>query len=147
MATLTKIVTGMEKGPEAIQGNFDTLNGAIGQAVTVTDWTDAGITYLNGATPNTAGLKYRTANFAGMHMLQFAGWIDFPPFKDYGADLVAVPANLIMHQRVTTLGSIRLSGYHIISTWLNGNNAHLNFSNAGGMTTGGSLEIDLTMMY
>lgn len=26
MATLTKIFTGMEKGPEAIQGNFDALN-------------------------------------------------------------------------------------------------------------------------
>ena len=149
MATLTKIVTGMEKGPEAIQGNFDTLNGAIGQAVSVTDWTDAGITYLNGMTPVSPALKYRTANFAGMHMVQFTGWITFPPFNANGtSEPLALPASLFNNSnKINNLGAIGLSGNKIVKMYVDGGNWHLILVNIGQMATGGSMEIDLTITF
>jgi len=151
MATLTKIVTGMEKGPEAIQGNFDTLNGAIGQAVSVTDWTNAGITYLNGTTSTYPKLKYRTANFAGMHMVQFAGWINFPPFTAAGTvEVLAVPASILPSKTImpNNLGSTGLSSSNkIVEVYVNSDNGHMTLVNVGQMTTGGSMEIDLTITF
>lgn len=78
--TLTKIVTGMEKGPEAIDANFkDNL-------LEISAWTDAGITYVNGFSqhtndmPNT--LKYRTIKLGGMLIsTEFSGFFNNPALK------------------------------------------------------------------
>lgn len=77
---LTKIFTGMEKGPEAIDANFkDNL-------LEISAWTDAGMTYVNGYSqhtkdmPNT--LKYRTIKLGGVLIeTQFAGFFETPPLK------------------------------------------------------------------
>lgn len=78
--TLTKIVTGMEKGPEAIDANFkDNL-------LEISEWTNAGMTYVNGYSqhtndmPNT--LKYRTIKLGGVLIeTQFRGYINTPALK------------------------------------------------------------------
>lgn len=78
--TLTTIVAGMEKGPEAIDANFkDNL-------LEISDWSATGLTYLNGFSqhtidmPNT--LKYRTIKLGGVLIeTQFAGFSDAPALK------------------------------------------------------------------
>ena len=74
---LTKIFTGMELGPEAIDKNFkDNL-------LEISAWTDAGITYVNGWDGNTGDkpntLKYRTINLGGVLIAtEFAGYVKQP---------------------------------------------------------------------
>ncbi|MGK4058640.1 hypothetical protein AB0Y04_02755 [Loigolactobacillus coryniformis] len=74
---LTKIFSGMEKGPEAIDANFkDNL-------LEISAWTDAGITYVNGWAGNTGDkpntLKYRTINLGGVLIAtEFAGYVKQP---------------------------------------------------------------------
>ncbi|MFC6170445.1 hypothetical protein [Loigolactobacillus jiayinensis] len=78
--TLTKIFSGMELGPEAIDANFkDNL-------LEISAWTDAGMTYINGYSqhtidmPNT--LKYRTIKLGGVLIeTQFGGFFDAPALK------------------------------------------------------------------
>lgn len=78
MENLTKIVTGMEKGPEAIQGNFDTLNGAIGQFVNMGPQTNSGLTWVNGFSDQDDGFfKYQTLTINGQKFLMLSGQIRF----------------------------------------------------------------------
>ena len=79
MATLTKIVTGMEKGPEAINANFDNI-------ITDTGWTKSGVTLLNGFSIGTKadswGMQYRTIEFgSGIKLFQLAGALNVPVMK------------------------------------------------------------------
>lgn len=71
---LTNIFTGMDKGPEAIQANFDALNSL---ATTKNDWTETGITYLNGFSRNgDVPLKYATIDLGNStRMVCVQGWI------------------------------------------------------------------------
>lgn len=76
MATLTKIVTGMEKGPEAINDNFDKI-------INDTGWTKSGVTLLNGFSVGTEsdswGMQYRTIEFgSGIKLFQLAGALNVP---------------------------------------------------------------------
>lgn len=66
---LTKIFTGMDKGPEAIQANFDKLNGATGGG---TEWSKAGLTPLNGF--GGTNLCWRKYEINGLKVLEFSGW-------------------------------------------------------------------------
>lgn len=78
MATLTKIFTGMTGGPEAIQGNFDTLNGAMGQVVTLTAQTNTGLTWVNGFKDQDNGrFKYQVLTINGQKFLLISGQIAF----------------------------------------------------------------------
>lgn len=66
--TLTKIFTGMEKGPEAIDANFKALN------ITDTGWSSAGVVYLNGFGNTGKPFKYRITNLGGVVMLWISGY-------------------------------------------------------------------------
>jgi len=65
MATLTKIVTGMEKGPEAIQGNFEKLNQdtgivsvtMVGAVKSLYSWNVPSAHRINGKVHLTGGIK------------------------------------------------------------------------------------------
>ncbi|QER67569.1 hypothetical protein [Paucilactobacillus nenjiangensis] len=74
MATLNNIFTGMSQGPEAIKANFDSLNSL---ATTKNDWTETGITYLNGFSRNGDDpLKYATVDLGNStRMTCLSGWI------------------------------------------------------------------------
>lgn len=77
---LTKIFTGMEKGPEMIDANFkDNL-------LEISAWTDAGMTYVNGYSQNTKDmpntLEYRTIKLGGVLIeTQFCGYFVTPAIK------------------------------------------------------------------
>jgi hypothetical protein len=125
-----------------------TINTNFSNVVKVSDWTNAGLTYLNGTTKNAAELKYRTAEFAGMHMVQFAGWINFPAFPSSGTlDAVAAPASLFTSQLSNNLGTVGLSGSKIVGMYVTYENGHLVLVNDDQMTAGGSMEIDLTITF
>jgi len=77
--TLTKIVTGMEKGPEAINNNFTQLSTfADSQTFKDTGWIKTGVTYLNGtkADPDFP-VAYRTiGSDAGPKFTLLRGYIN-----------------------------------------------------------------------
>ena len=78
MATLTKIFTGMTGGPEAIQGNFDTLNGLLGQPVTLGPQTNSGLTWVNGFKDQDNGyFKYQTMTIGTQKFLMISGQIAY----------------------------------------------------------------------
>lgn len=66
---LTRIFSGMDKGPEAIQANFEKLNAASGSG---TEWSKAGLTSLNGF--GGANLCWRKYEINGLKILEFSGW-------------------------------------------------------------------------
>lgn len=66
---LTKIFSNMDKGPEAIQANFEKLNAASGSG---TEWSKAGLTSLNGF--GGANLCWRKYEINGLKILEFSGW-------------------------------------------------------------------------
>lgn len=63
---LTKIFSGMDKGPEAIQANFEKLNAASGSG---TEWSKAGLISLNGFGGNN--LCWRKYKAGGLTILEF----------------------------------------------------------------------------
>jgi hypothetical protein len=71
---LTSITTGMEKGPEAIDANFKALDANM---ITKIDWTETGITYLNGFSRNSdIPLKYAVVDLGNnTRMIGLTGWI------------------------------------------------------------------------
>lgn len=76
MATLTKIVTGMEKGPEAIDANFEALNK---DSIVKTPWSNTGVTMLNGFAPaNSEGMIWNTVKFGETTLLTIKGSINYP---------------------------------------------------------------------
>lgn len=78
MASLTKIFTGMTGGPEAIQGNFDTLNGLLGQPVTLGPQTNSGLTWVNGFKDQDNGyFKYQTMTIGTQKFLMLSGQIAY----------------------------------------------------------------------
>lgn len=79
METLTKIVTGMEKGPEAIEQNFEILGG--NSPKIITDWSSDGISYKNGCTqnPDTPNrIQYRITKLGDSNLLSLIGWFNAP---------------------------------------------------------------------
>ena len=129
---------------DTINAEADTLNNAL----SLTPWTNAGLTYINGATKNSAELKYRTAEFGDMHMVQFSGWINFPAFPSSGTlEVVAVPTSLFSLNTCNILGSVGLSGSNIVSLYMEFTAGHLTLVNDSQMTSGGSMEINLTITY
>lgn len=83
---LTKIFSGMDKGPEAIQANFEKLNAASGSG---TEWSKAGLTSINGfGGDNLCWRKYKAG---GLTILEFSGWCTTPTVKQGQAvDIVKV---------------------------------------------------------
>lgn len=76
---LTKIVTGMEKGPEAIEQNFEVLDE--NSPKIITDWSSDGISYKNGCTliTNTPDIiQYRIIQLGDSKILCIAGWFNAP---------------------------------------------------------------------
>ncbi|MGK4058273.1 hypothetical protein AB0Y04_00880 [Loigolactobacillus coryniformis] len=94
--TLTKIFTGMEKGPEMIDANFkDNL-------LEISGWSNAGITYVNGFSqhtndmPNT--LKYRTIKLGGILIsTEFSGYFNNPALKSSQGviNVCNLPSNIL----------------------------------------------------
>lgn len=73
---LTKIFSGMDKGPEAIQANFEKLNAASGSG---TEWSKVGLISLNGFGGNN--LCWRKYKAGGLTILEFSGWCTTPTVK------------------------------------------------------------------
>lgn len=83
---LTKIFSGMDKGPEAIQANFEKLNAASGSG---TQWSKAGLTGINGF--GGENLCWRQYKAGGLTILEFSGWCTTPTVKQSQAvDIVKV---------------------------------------------------------
>ena len=83
---LTKIFSGMDKGPEAIQANFEKLNAASGSG---TQWSKAGLTSINGF--DGENLCWRQYKAGGLTILEFSGWCTTPTVKQGQAvDIVKV---------------------------------------------------------
>lgn len=83
---LTKIFSGMDKGPEAIQANFEKLNAASGSG---TEWSKAGLTSINGF--GGENLCWRQYKAGGLTILEFSGWCTTPTVKQGQAvDIVKV---------------------------------------------------------
>lgn len=83
---LTKIFSGMDKGPEAIQANFEKLNAASG---TGTEWIKAGLTPLNGF--SGTNLCWRMYKAGGLTLIEFAGWCTTVAVKsNQSVDIVQV---------------------------------------------------------
>ena len=99
METLTKIVTGMEKGPEAIDTNFEALNAdALSNKITDTGWTSAGVVCINGFTSNPDDpLQYRIIKFgsSGLQIIQLSGIIAyFKVEKSVAKEFAVLPNNV-----------------------------------------------------
>lgn len=97
MAVLTKIVTGMEKGPEAIDANFKTLDG--NSPKILTDWSSDGISYKNGCTESTDTpnrIQYRVIQLNDSKFLSIVGWYNAPAL-DFNQQIVAftIPTNVV----------------------------------------------------
>jgi hypothetical protein len=75
---LTKIFSGMDKGPEAIQSNFEKINSAVGDKVASTSYP---VTLVNGY---TGDVKCRYWQFGSTSLTIVTGWIKAPG---------AIPAN------------------------------------------------------
>ena len=87
---LTKIFSGMDKGPEAIQANFEKLNAASGSG---TEWSKAGLTSINGF--GGENLCWRQYKAGGLTILEFSGWCTTPTVKQGQAvDIVKVSNNI-----------------------------------------------------
>ena len=71
MANLDKIFTGMDKGPETIDKNFNALNSDVGgvrSSLQWTNWSKEGLVFLNGF--NDIGTKYRYANTGNVKLIE-----------------------------------------------------------------------------
>ena len=79
MATLTKIVTGMEKGPEAINGNFVELDKDIAANAAVITNSSDGIAYTNGCTVSTGNpLHYIVYQIGTAKFVALKGQVNIP---------------------------------------------------------------------
>jgi hypothetical protein len=85
---LTKIVTGMEKGPEAIDANFTELAGT-------TDWSTSGISYLNGATGGDGDLiRYRYTQMGSRKLYEITGYLGVSLKPSQKLDVFKIPTNI-----------------------------------------------------
>lgn len=87
MANLTNIFTGMEKGPEVIEANFEALNV---DSPVVSAWSTTGITYKNSFaayTDATNTLHYRTIDSGGKRTIELAGWVKTPRLASNASSL------------------------------------------------------------
>ncbi len=94
---LTKIVTGMEKGPEAIEQNFEALDG--NSPKILTDWSSDGISYKNGCTQNVDTpnrVQYRVIQLGDSKILLITGWFNAPAL-DFNQAIIAftLPTNVV----------------------------------------------------
>ncbi|MGK4059025.1 hypothetical protein AB0Y04_04735 [Loigolactobacillus coryniformis] len=94
--TLTKIFTGMEKGPEMIDKNFND------NLLEISSWTDVGITYVNGFSEHTNDmantLKYRTIKLGGMLIYtEFSGYFNNPALNSSQGiiNICNLPSNIL----------------------------------------------------
>lgn len=110
---LTKIFTGMEKGPEAIDANFKELDGDI----TDSGWQTAGITYLNGcAALAGSNEQYRVVQTGSFKLV----YIDFSisvPALAYGTSVSAIqlPNNVPVRQEA--LATPLYAGAQKLASW------------------------------
>lgn len=89
---LTKIFTGMENGPEAIQGNFNKISDNISD----TGWTNTGMTYLNGAKANNdGGLFYRRTSLFGVGYFVELRGVVVAPSSAGSAYVVQLPQSIV----------------------------------------------------
>lgn len=85
---LTKIVSGMEKGPEAIQANFDGITAT-------TDWTTTGISYLNGATGGDGDMiRYRSTQIGARTLYEMTGYLGVNLAASQSLDVLKIPTNI-----------------------------------------------------
>lgn len=94
---LTKIFTGMAQGPEAIDANFNTLDGS--STKIITDWSSDGISYKNGCTPNADTpnrIQYRIVKLGDSKFLSIVGLFNTPDL-DFNQTIVpfTLPANVV----------------------------------------------------
>lgn len=94
---LQKITAGMEKGPEAIDANFKTLDE--NSPKILTGWSSEGISYKNGCTQNTDTpnrIQYRIMQLGDSKILCITGKVNAPDL-DANQKIVAfsLPANVV----------------------------------------------------
>jgi hypothetical protein len=89
---LTKIFTGMENGPEAIQDNFNTIRNNISD----TGWTNTGMTYLNGAKANKdGGIFYRRVSLFGVGYFVELRGVAVAPSSAGSGYVVQLPQSIV----------------------------------------------------
>ncbi|MEE6647679.1 hypothetical protein PS395_07205 [Limosilactobacillus pontis] len=90
MADLTKIFTGMDKGPEAIQNNFEMLGNSskdFADKLDLCDWVKCPL--INGATAGQTGLYVRWSK----ELVELSGDVIVPD-KGNESDVAQIPADL-----------------------------------------------------
>lgn len=109
--TLTKIFSGMEKGPEAIDANFKALD------ITDTGWQAAGITYLNGCAALVGNNeRYRVVQTGSFKLV----YIDFAisiPALGYGAAVSAIQLPTSVPKRQIALSTLTTAGTQKLASW------------------------------
>lgn len=103
---LTKIVTGMEKGPEAIDANFAVQQAQLDKVIADTDWLNTGVTYLNGTAKNPYEIKYRIITFSnGAKMGMVKGYIgNFSSKNNTTIAVNGLPAEIVQCLNGYTVG-------------------------------------------
>ena len=122
MADLTKIFTGMELGPEAIDANF--------KAVEVIDsgWQTDGFTYINGASASGGNCRWRVFQRGSIGLTVFNIGINMPAMK-YGqaTNFVSLPAAMMAASVDMDFGNLIRTGGNQLAGWgFNSNNLFIN---------------------
>ena len=113
---LTKIFTGMELGPEAIDANFKALD--VSSPKILTNWSSDGISYKNGCSektddPNTPKIQYRLMQLGDSNFLSITGWFNVAPL-DSGQKIVAFTLPISI---VSQVNKSRLAIGRELSNW------------------------------
>lgn len=142
--TLTKIFSAMEKGPEAIQANFDALNS---QATIKHDWDETGITYLNGFSRNgDVPLKYAIVDLGpSTRMICLTGWVKAGRLNwSSSAVGIKIPTSIFKSSDYTlsTDGNVFPWGDLLVTYYMNKSTGEVTFQNKAGRSGSPAIDAD-----
>lgn len=109
---LTKIFTGMEKGPEMIDANFKSVE------LADSGWQTAGITFINGASASGNNNRYRVFQHESFGITVFNIGITMPSMT-YGqtTNFVSLPAAMMSASAELDLGNLVRTGRNQLAGW------------------------------
>lgn len=141
---LTSITTGMEKGPEAIDTNFKALDA---NTINKNDWTETGITYLNGFSRNIESpLKYAIVNLGqSTRMICLTGWVKAGQLNwSSSAVGVKIPTSVFKSSGYTLLteGTIFPWGDLLVTYDMNKSTGEITFQNKAGRSGSPAIDAD-----
>lgn len=135
MADLTKIFTGMDKGPEAIMDNFNKLN------INWTDWSNEGIVFQNGFQNYQTFYRYAQIGNAKLIELKVSVTLSSAPAGN-SAIAFQVPSSIAPQMDSEHAESSKYQWLFNVA-----GEFHINIIDSGGWWTGEGSHYIMNMVY